>query len=104
MSLDAADMDNDGDVDVGAGEHNMKMSSEAKLYIFENSDGRGYQWKTHIVSIGDEHHDGARVADLDRDGAPETVVIRSGSSEIVAWKALLERAHLPLITRGSNVP
>ncbi len=68
MSMDTADLDRDGDFDVVAGEHNYKDPTTAKLHVFENSDGKGGQGKDHIVSTGDEHHDGAIRADVDNDG------------------------------------
>ena len=68
MSMDVADLDRDGDFDVVVGEHNYKDPATAKLHIFENTDGKGGQWKDHVISIGDEHHDGAILADMDNDG------------------------------------
>jgi len=68
MSMDAADLDRDGDFDVVVGEHNYKDPASARLHVFENTDGKGAQWKDHVISIGDEHHDGAILADMDNDG------------------------------------
>lgn len=67
MSLDVGDLDNDGDADVVVGEHNLDDPSNAKLYAFENRDGRGENWIAHVVARGDEHHDGAILVDLDGD-------------------------------------
>ena len=47
MSLDAADMDSDGDYDVVVGEHNLEDSANARLHVFENVDGFGNQWLDH---------------------------------------------------------
>jgi hypothetical protein len=41
MSLDVADMDGDGDLDVVVGEHNTSDPASAAMYIFENVDGKG---------------------------------------------------------------
>ena len=41
MSLDVADMDGDGDLDVVLGEHNLKQPQTARLLVFENLDGKG---------------------------------------------------------------
>ncbi len=68
MSVDAADMDRDGDLDIIVGEHNYKEPATARTLIFENVDGKGGQWKEHVVATGDEHHDGAVVVDIDGDG------------------------------------
>jgi hypothetical protein len=68
MSMDVADLDRDGDFDVVVGEHNYKDPATAKLHIFENTDGQGGSWTDHVISIGDEHHDGAILADMDNDG------------------------------------
>jgi hypothetical protein len=68
MSLDVEDMDGDGDLDIVVGEHNTENPSSSSLYIFENLDGRGMAWTRHLVHTGDEHHDGAQVADIDNDG------------------------------------
>jgi hypothetical protein len=75
MSVDVADMDLDGDFDVIVGEHNAANIASARLLIFENLDGRGTSWKRHTVYTGDEHHDGARVADMDGDGDPDVISI-----------------------------
>jgi hypothetical protein len=68
MSLDVGDLDRDGDLDVVVGEHNLEDGASAKLYVLENGDGRGLRWLAHLVGIGDEHHDGAVLADIDDDG------------------------------------
>ncbi|MCB0190092.1 MAG: VCBS repeat-containing protein, partial [Caldilineaceae bacterium] len=68
MSVDVQDMDQDGDWDVVVGEHNLADPSSARLLIYENLDGNGIQWQAHTVHIGDEHHDGAHVVDIDNDG------------------------------------
>jgi hypothetical protein len=68
MSLDAADLDGDGDIDVVVGEHNLSDPASARLLVFENADGLGGQWTPHLVHTGDEHHDGALAVDIDADG------------------------------------
>ena len=68
MSVSLADMDGDSDLDVVVGEHRVKDLASARLWIFENLDGKAGRWKPHIVYRGDEHHQGAHVVDIDRDG------------------------------------
>jgi len=68
-SLDVADMDRDGDLDIITGEHRGTM----KLAIWEN-DGRG-NFMEHVVSSGKESHLGASVFDLDGDGDLEIASI-----------------------------
>jgi FG-GAP-like repeat len=94
MSLDVADMDNDGDLDVVVGEHNLANPSTAKLYVYENADGHGFRWKEHVVYTGDEHHDGAQVVDIDGDGDLDIISIGWGHNQVLLYEnmALQRRA------------
>lgn len=67
MSLGLGDLDGDSDLDVVVGEHNLVSPGHARLVWFENL-GAGVAWRGHRIHQGDEHHDGAVLADLDRDG------------------------------------
>lgn len=86
MSLDVADMDGDGDPDLVAGEHNLKEPATANLYVFENLDARGGKWKQHLVSTGDEHHDGAQVVDIDGDGDLDIISIGWGHPRVLLYE------------------
>ena len=44
------------------------------------------------------------LADLEGDGALETVILRQGSTELVAWRELLEHVYLPVVMRGWGGP
>ncbi len=74
MSLDVADMDGDGDIDVIVGEHNLSNPASARMLIFENVSN-GTSWVQHTVFTGDEHHDGAQVVDIDNDGDLDIISI-----------------------------
>jgi len=86
MSVDAADMDGDGDIDVVVGEHNLASPSSAGLFVFENFDGQGIVWVPHTVYVGDEHHDGARVVDIDNDGDLDIVSIGWSHNRVVLYE------------------
>jgi len=86
MSLDTADMDNDGDFDVVIGEHNLSDPASAKLYIFENVDGIGTDWAEHVVYMGDEHHDGAQVSDIDGDGDLDIISIGWNNNKVIWYE------------------
>jgi hypothetical protein len=67
QSVDYADMDGDGDIDVVAGEHLATgASSSLEISVYENL-GNASSWRTHLVYAGDEHHDGAKLVDIDND-------------------------------------
>ena len=78
MSMDVVDMDHDGDPDVIVGEHNLNNPASASLIVYENTGGAA-TWAPHTVYTGDEHHDGARVIDIDRDGDMDIVSIGLGA-------------------------
>ena len=85
MSLDVRDMDGDGDPDVVVGEHNLSSSSSAHLYVFENLGG-ATSWTRHTVYTGDEHHDGARLVDIDRDGDLDILSIGWGHGRVILYE------------------
>jgi FG-GAP-like repeat/FG-GAP repeat len=86
MSLDVADLDADGDRDVIVGEHNLANPASARLFIFEDTNGRGASWTRHTVYTGDEHHDGARIADMDGDGDLDIVSIGWGHKSVLLYE------------------
>jgi hypothetical protein len=65
-SLAVADFDNDGDLDVYSGGGPLSKD-KPKCFIWENLDGKGGQWKEHVILEGKECHE-AKAADVDGDG------------------------------------
>lgn len=85
MSLDVADMDGDGDIDIVVGEHNLSHPENARLAIYKNLGG-GKSWRGEVVYIGDEHHDGARLSDIDGDGDLDILSIGWGHSQVLIYE------------------
>jgi len=78
-SMDTADLDGDGDVDIVAAEHTDQREDEAApdnlTAWFENPGGEG-RWITHPIDISNRSsHLGARLRDLDGDGDPDLASI-----------------------------
>jgi hypothetical protein len=86
MSLGVQDMDGDLDLDIIVGEHNYKQPETAALWVLENADGAGKAWKRHRVSVGDEHHDGARVVDIDDDGDFDIISLGWSHARVLVYE------------------
>jgi hypothetical protein len=78
FSMDVADFDGDGDMDVVVGEH-RNPSKVNRVVLFENADGRGGKWRERVIDQGPadqiDHHDGTVAVDLDGDGDLDLVTI-----------------------------
>ena len=75
FSMDAADMNGDGKIDVILGEHRAEPTN--RLIIYENLGG--INWHPHIVDNGlnteIDHHDGSQAFDMDGDGDMDIISI-----------------------------
>ena len=84
---DIADLDGDGDIDIVVGEHHLDAASQATLrtLVLENADGIGSNWVSHIVYVGDEHHDGTQIVDIDNDGDKDIVSVGWSNSLVLLY-------------------
>ena len=88
MSVGLKDMDNDGDMDVVAGEYYRDNAAMARIFVFENEDGLGLTWTRHLVHTGDEHHDGGFPIDIDLDGDVDILSIGWINDKLVLYENL----------------
>ncbi len=86
MSLDAGDLDRDGDLDIVVGEHTSGDLGTARLLVLENAGGG--VWNPVLVHQGDEHHDGAQLVDLDGDGDLDIISIGWFHDRVVIYENL----------------
>jgi hypothetical protein len=66
-SLAVADFDNDNDLDVFSGGGPLTEKPPHKWFIWENLDGKGKNFKQHLILSGKRCHE-SKVADVDGDG------------------------------------
>jgi hypothetical protein len=86
MSLGVADVDGDGDPDLVVGEHNLAAPGNSRLLFYENRSGHGTAWRTRVLHVGDEHHDGAKLADIDNDGDLDIISIGWGHGKVLWYE------------------
>ena len=97
MSLDAADLDGDGDIDIVAGEHAKANPTQGQIFAYENTP-TGFQ--RHLIGAGDEHHDGAQLVDIDNDGDLDVVSIGWVHGRVL----LYERVGCPPVGEATPTP
>ncbi len=86
MSLDVADMDNDGDIDVVVGEHDTTNNGTPRMLVYENPGTSTGTWIAHTVYTGDEHHDGAQLVDIDNDGDLDIISIGWTHDDVLLYE------------------
>jgi hypothetical protein len=80
-SMEVADFDGDGDLDIVTGEHTGNLD----VIVWEN-DGTG-SFVSHVVDTGKESHYGVRPVDLDNDGDLDIVSIAFNTSQVIhLWR------------------
>lgn len=75
QNLDVADLDGDGDLDIVTAQHRQKNFELLRTVVIENLDGQGLTWQQHDIYVGDEHHDGMQLMDVEGDGDLDIVSI-----------------------------
>ena len=97
-SMDLADMDKDGDIDIITAEHR----GSKRLFILENN-GTG-TFTTRTISTGIENHLGARVFDLDNDGDLDIIGMAwDGFQDLHVWRNDAISGSIPTVTPGPSV-
>ncbi|RKX32780.1 MAG: hypothetical protein DRP71_11545, partial [Verrucomicrobia bacterium] len=87
MSLDVADMDLDGDLDIVVGEHNRDFPASSSVIVYQNLDD-GASWFPYTVYLGDEQHMGTQLLDADNDGDLDIISHGWNHSQVLLYENL----------------
>ncbi len=109
FSMDTADLDGDGDVDVVVGEHRGRTTNRVIALL---NDGTRSNWPLRVLdrqpATTIDHHDGTQIRDMDGDG--DLDVISIGWNRPKLWwfenrapAAGKRRLRAPTVTPGSGV-
>ena len=65
-SIDVADLDGDGDVEVVVGEHDpfKPYRSNSRLVVYKKAEPQGRAWIQYVLDGRFEHHDGSKVFEI----------------------------------------
>ena len=65
-SVDVADLDGDGQLEIIVGEHDpfTPYRSRSRLLVYQKADPGGLTWRQYVLDDRFEHHDGAKVVEI----------------------------------------
>jgi hypothetical protein len=65
-SVDLADLDGDGQLEIVVGEHDpfTPYRSRSRLLVYKKADPDGLTWRQYVLDSRFEHHDGAKVVEI----------------------------------------